>query len=117
MIETIDIGLKKYVGTPSDKVVKGDGRIQLVRDITEDDIIKLTEIKIKRISKYNSFKADEYIQSLEDDLKQVNYDLEHLVDFAIAYFENLLNKYGKGRERKTFIVFNRSNSSSTGSCQ
>jgi topoisomerase-4 subunit A len=95
--------LKKYVATPSDKARTGDNRIELVRDITEDDIIKLTEIKIKRISKYNSFKADEYIQSLEEDLKQVLHDLEHLIDFSIAYFENLLEKYGKGKDRKTLI--------------
>lgn len=103
VIETIHIGLKKYVATPSDKARTGDNRIELVRDITEDDIIKLTEIKIKRISKYNSFKADEYIQSLEEDLKQVLHDLEHLIDFSIAYFENLLEKYGKGKDRKTLI--------------
>jgi topoisomerase IV subunit A len=104
VIETIDAGLKKYVATPSDKAKAGDKRIKMMRDITEDDILKLTEIKIKRISKFNSFKADEYIKGVEDDLKQVQYDIEHLTEFAIAYFERLLEKYGKGRERKTEIT-------------
>jgi topoisomerase IV subunit A len=100
----IDKGLKKYVATPSDAVVASDTRLRLMRDITEDDLVKLTEIKIKRISKYNSFKADEYIADLEEELKQVRHDLEHLVDYAIAYFQRLLDKYGKGKERKTEII-------------
>lgn len=73
------------------------------REITQDDIVALTEIRIKRISKYNSFKADEQIKSLEDEIKQVKSDLRHLTEFAIAYFEKLKGKYGKGRERKTRI--------------
>lgn len=73
------------------------------RDLTEDDILRLTEIKIKRISKYDSFKADEYIKGLEAQLAQVISDLENLRAYAIKYFENLLKKYGKGRERKTEI--------------
>jgi len=64
----------------------------------------LTEIKIKRISKYNSFKADEALLKLQDDLDQVKHDLKHLTDYAIAYFEMLLEKYGKGRERITQIM-------------
>jgi topoisomerase IV subunit A len=75
----------------------------LFREVVQDDILALTEIKIKRISKFDSFKADEAIRKLEDELKQVKYDLEHLNDYAIAYFEHLLQKYGKGRERKTEI--------------
>jgi len=102
VIEAIDLGLKKYVATPSDKK-PGDKRLMMMRDITEEDIVKLTEIKIKRISKYNSFKADELIANIEDELKQVQHDLDHLTEFAIAYFENLLAKYGKGRERRTVI--------------
>lgn len=102
VIEAIDLGLKKYVATPSDKK-PGDKRLMMMRDITEEDIVKLTEIKIKRISKYNSFKADELIASIEDELKQVQHDLDHLTEFAIAFFENLLAKYGKGRERRTEI--------------
>jgi topoisomerase-4 subunit A len=104
VIETIDRELKKYVSTPADPPKKNDKRLSLKRVITEDDIIRLTEIKIKRISKYNSFKADELIAKLEEELKQVRHDLDHLVEYAIAYFNRLLEKYGKGRERKTVIT-------------
>ena len=104
VIETIDRELKKYIATPKDKAPKTDKRLHLMRDITEEDIVRLTEIKIKRISKFNSFKADEIITKIEEELKQVKYDLAHLTEFAIAYFENLLAKYGKGNERKTKIT-------------
>lgn len=104
VIITIDAGLKKFVATPSDPLKAGDARIMMMRDITEDDITRLTEIKIKRISKYNKFKADEMMAQLLADLEQVKYDLEHLTEFAIAYFERLLEKYGKGRERRTVIT-------------
>ncbi|MBS1594284.1 MAG: DNA gyrase/topoisomerase IV subunit A [Bacteroidetes bacterium] len=73
------------------------------REITQDDIVRLTEIKIKRISKFDAFKADEEIRGLEAAMKQVAHDLEHLNDFAIAFFEELLKKYGKGRERRTEV--------------
>jgi topoisomerase-4 subunit A len=104
VITTIDIGLKKYVATPSDPLKAGDGRIAMRRDITEDDIVRLTEIKIKRISKFNSFKADELILSLQEEMDQVDFDLANLIDYSIAYFTRLLEKYGKGRERKTEIT-------------
>jgi len=104
VITAIDAGLKKYVATPSDPLKVGDSRIMLMRDITVEDITRLTEIKIKRISKYNKFKADEMMAQLLSDLEQVKYDLEHLTEFAIAYFERLLEKYGKGRERRTIIT-------------
>jgi len=103
VIIAIEAGLKKFVATPSDPLKAGDARIMMMRDITEDDITRLTEIKIKRISKYNKFKADEMMAQLLADLEQVKYDLEHLTEFAIAYFERLLEKYGKGRERRTII--------------
>ncbi|MDR4503973.1 MAG: DNA gyrase/topoisomerase IV subunit A [Candidatus Scalindua sp.] len=74
-----------------------------VRKMTDDDVIRLTEIKIKRISRYDSFHADESIKSLKSEIKQVKYDLQHLVDYSIAFFENLIRKYGEGRERKTEI--------------
>lgn len=90
VIETIDNGLQPY-------------KKQFIREITRDDIIKLTEIKIKRISKYDSFKADEVIRKLEDDIAQVEHNLAHLTDYAIRYFENLREKYGANRERKTLI--------------
>lgn len=103
VLETIDRELKKYVSTPSDRA-KNDKRIAMMRDITVDDITRLTEIKIRRISKYNSFKADELIAQIEADLEQVKHDLAHLTEFAVAYFENILAKYGKGRERKTVLT-------------
>ncbi|MDX1905339.1 MAG: DNA gyrase subunit A, partial [Thermonemataceae bacterium] len=74
------------------------------RAITEEDISKLTEIKIKRISKYDSQKAEEEKITLENHLVETQNHLENLNDFAIAYFKNLLKKYGKGRERKTLIT-------------
>lgn len=104
VLEIIETGLKKFVRVPSEKATAGDKRLALLRDITEQDIVRLTEIKIKRISKYNSFKADELIAKLEEELAQVKHDLAHLTEFAIAFFENLLAKYGKGRERKTEIT-------------
>lgn len=103
VIKAIELGLNKYVVTPSAKPSSSDKRIRLVRDISEEDIVRLTEIRIKRISKFNSFKADEKIAQLEEELKQVRHDLAHLVDFTIAYFQRLLDKYGKGRERCTEI--------------
>lgn len=90
VLETIDKGLDPY-------------KPQFYREITREDIIRLTEIKIKRISRYDGFKADELMKKLEEELAEVNYNLEHLVEFAIRYFQNLLEKYGKGRERLTQI--------------
>lgn len=75
----------------------------LRREVTEDDIVRLTEIKIKRISKYDAFKAEEYIKKLEEEMAEVADNLANLTRFAIAYFENLLKKYGAGRDRKTQI--------------
>src|SRR5699024_869819 len=90
VISAIEKGLKPYL-----KLFK--------RAVTTEDIVKLTEIKIKRISKYDSFRADEHIKGVEDEIKQVEHDLAHLVDFTVAYYEKLLKKHGKGRERKTEI--------------
>jgi len=104
VLETISVGLKKYVAEPQENISPSDTRLKLLRAITQEDIIKLTEIKIKRISKYNTFQADQYIAQLEKDLERVRYDLLHLIDFTIAYYSNLLEKYGKGRERKTKII-------------
>lgn len=88
-----------------DTIWKGMNKFKKLfrRELTENDILRLTEIKIKRISKYDSFKADEIMKGLEAQLAQVISDLENLRAFAIKYFENLLKKYGKGRERKTEI--------------
>ncbi|MFT7380070.1 MAG: topoisomerase-4 subunit A, partial [Bacteroidia bacterium] len=75
----------------------------LRRTVTEEDIIRLTEIKIKRISKFDAFKADELLKGIEDALAEVNKHLENLIEYAIAYYQNLLDKYSKGKERKTEI--------------
>ncbi len=104
VVKAIYKGLDKYVVTPKSKPKKSDKRLRLFRDITDEDVTRLTEIRIKRISKYNTFKADEKIKQLEEDLKQVRHDLAHLTEFTIAYFERLLEKYGKGRERRTKIA-------------
>jgi topoisomerase-4 subunit A len=74
-----------------------------IRELNEDDILRLTEIKIKRISKYDGFKADDYIAKIQAELEQIKNDLANLKPFAIKYFENLLKKYSKGRERKSEI--------------
>src|SRR5678815_2241512 len=78
-------------------------RKQLKRDIKREDIIKLTEKPVRRIYKLDIEELDAQIKGLEADIKQVKYDLNNLVDFAVAYYENLLKKYGQGRERKTEI--------------
>ena len=91
VIQTIDKGLDPF-------------KSQFYREIVEEDIVKLTEIKIKRISRFDSFKADELMKRLEEELKQTEYHLANLTDFAVNYYENLLEKFGKGRERKTEIT-------------
>ena len=76
---------------------------QLKREITREDIIKLTEKPVRRIYKLDIDELNEQIRGLEAEIKQVKHDLNNLVDFAVNYYENLLKKYGKGRERKTEI--------------
>jgi len=76
---------------------------QLRRAITREDIIKLTEKPVRRIYRLDIDELNDQIKGLEADIKQVKHDLANLVDYAVAYFENLLKKYGKGRERKTEI--------------
>jgi topoisomerase-4 subunit A len=75
----------------------------LRRPITREDIVKLTEKPVRRIYKLDIDDLNEQIKGLEADIKQVKFDLEHLTEFAVAYYENLLKKFGKGRERKTEI--------------
>ena len=104
VIQVIDQALKKYVAGPDEKLEKGDPRLRLKRGITEEDIVKLTEIRIKKISKYNQFKAEELISELEAMLQEIQYDIEHLTEYTIDYFKDLLQKYGKGRERRTEIM-------------
>ena len=90
IITTIDKGLEPF-------------KSLLRREVTREDITKLTEIRIKRISKYDAFKADEYIKSLEEEMKVVLFNLEHIIDYTIDHYKNIKKKYGKGRERKTEI--------------
>ncbi len=76
---------------------------QLKREITREDIIKLTEKPVRRIYRLDIDELNAQIKGLEGDIKQVKHDIANLTDFAVAYYENLLKKYGKGRERKTEI--------------
>ena len=76
---------------------------QLRREVTIEDVQRLTELKFIRISRFDSDKADNEIKQIEKDIKQVKHDLAHLTDYAIAYFEHIREKYGKGKERQTEI--------------
>ncbi len=88
VLSFIDKGLKPHVQ-------------ELKRPVTQDDIVRLTEIRIKRISRFDAFKADEHIKQLAEQIKEVQYKLDHLIDHAVDYFKDLKKKYGTGRERKT----------------
>ncbi|NGY38073.1 DNA gyrase/topoisomerase IV subunit A [Flavobacterium sp. XN-5] len=88
VLQAVDDGLKPHIK-------------HLRRAITEEDILRLLDIRIMRISKFDSNKAQDKIEALEGNIEQVKHDLEHLIDFAIAYFTKLKEKYGKGRERQT----------------
>ncbi|SNC63357.1 topoisomerase-4 subunit A [Hymenobacter gelipurpurascens] len=101
ILETIDSGLRKFVRIEGEKQKANDTRIVLRRTITEDDLTRLTEIRIKRISKFDGFKAEEFIQRLEGELTEVADHLANLTRYAINYFEGLLKRYGQNRERKT----------------
>ncbi|MEW4922538.1 DNA gyrase/topoisomerase IV subunit A [Algibacter sp. 2305UL17-15] len=90
VISAIDKGLQPHIK-------------HLKRAITTDDITRLTEIRIKRISKFDIDKAQQKIDALEDQIAEVKHHLEHLIDYAIAYFTRLKKEYGEGRERKTEI--------------
>ena len=90
IIQTIDHGLEPYK-----KLLK--------RIVTRDDIVRLTEIKIKRISKYDAKKADEYIASIEEEMEQVDYHLANLITYAIDYYKRIKRKYAKNYPRMTEI--------------
>ena len=90
VLENIWEGLKPHVG-------------HLLREVTEDDLVRLTEIKIKRISKFDSDKADDQLAALEGRIAEVKHHLDTLVEYAVEYFKNLKKKYSAGRERKTEI--------------
>jgi topoisomerase-4 subunit A len=74
---------------------------QLRREVTDEDITRLTEIRIKRISAYNRFQADEAIKKIEDGIKETKGNLKRLTEYAVAWFEMLQEKYGKGIKRRT----------------
>tara|TARA_Y100000813_G_scaffold46312_1_gene31920 strand:+ start:1296 stop:4016 length:2721 start_codon:yes stop_codon:yes gene_type:complete len=75
----------------------------LKKEVSDDDIVKLTEIKIKRISKFDSDKADDNLLKIEDNIKEVKQHLKNLIEYAIAYYKDLKDNYAKGKERKTEI--------------
>lgn len=101
--EVVMAGMLEYVATPSFPTENGDKKVELSRDLTEKDIERLTEIKIKRISKYSVFKADERIKAINEDIVASQYHLDNLVQVTIDYFQSLIDKYGKGKERRTVI--------------
>ena len=90
VIKAIDIGLQPHIK-------------HLKRAITEEDIVRLTEIRIKKISKFDLDKATQFIEGLEDKIAQVKEYLENLITYAIDYFKRLKSTYGKDKERKTEI--------------
>jgi topoisomerase-4 subunit A len=90
VVATVDKGLEPY-------------KKDFYREIVEDDLLRLLEIRIKRISKFDAFKADELMKRLLDELAEVEDNLANLVRYTISFYKDLLKKYGKGRERKTEI--------------
>jgi topoisomerase-4 subunit A len=90
VIAFIDKGLKPHVD-------------HLKRPVVEEDIVLLTEIRIKRISKFDLDKAQQKIEALEGDIAEVKNNLKHLIDYAIRYFTHLKKTYGKGKDRKSEI--------------
>lgn len=90
VIAAIDKGLQPHIQ-------------HLKREVTEEDIVRLTEIRIKRISKFDIDKAQQKIESLEDNIANVKHHLAHLIEYAIDYFKRLKKEYGAGKERKTEI--------------
>lgn len=76
----------------------------LRREVNDDDIARLTEIKIKRISKYDAFKADEHLRNLEDQIAETKKNLKRLTAFTIKWFEGIKERYGKDRQRRTELA-------------
>lgn len=76
---------------------------QFMREVTKDDILKLLEIKMARILKFNSSVANEKIKAIEEEMEQIRYDMDHIVDYAIAYFKRIKKQYGKNHPRLTEI--------------
>ena len=75
----------------------------LIREVTDDDIRQLLEIRMKRILKFNSEQAEAHIRGVEEEMQKVKYNMDHIVDYAIHYYESIRERYGKGRERLTEI--------------
>ena len=90
VLKAIDEGIKPHI-------------VHLKRPVIEEDLVRLTEIKIKRISKFDIDKAQQRIEALEEDIAAVKNNLDNLIDFAIDYFTQLKKDYGKGKERKSEI--------------
>ncbi len=90
VIRAIDKGLKPFIK-------------HLKRAVTDEDIVRLTEIRIKKISKFDIDKAKQFIEGLEEKIAAVKEHLNHIIDYAIAYFKDLKEKFGKGKGRKTDI--------------
>jgi len=90
VISAIHKGLKPHIA-------------HLTREVTDDDVARLTEIRIKRISKFDIDRANQQIEALEEKIEHVKFNLNNLVDYAVDYFKNLKKKYGVGRERRTEI--------------
>ncbi len=88
VLQAIDAGLKPY-------------KKLLRRPVAEADLVKLTEIRIKRISKFDAFKAEEHIRGVEAEIAEVKNNVQNLTAYTVRYYEGLVKKYGKGRERKT----------------
>jgi topoisomerase-4 subunit A len=88
ILETIELGLKPF-------------RKQLRRDIVREDLVRLSNIPIKRISRFSTFRADEYIRQTETEMEQVKSNLANIIPYTINYFRQIRKKYGAGRERKT----------------
>ena len=76
---------------------------QLLREIQDEDLHKLTQIPMIRITRFDADKADDALLKIEEEMKQVKHDLEHLTDYSIEYFKDLKKRFGAGRERKTEI--------------
>lgn len=90
VLDTIDKGLAPF-------------KDKFLREITKDDIVRLTDIRIKRISKFSSLKADDFIKGFENEMLEVKNHLAHLIDYSINYYRQIRKKYSKGKERRTEI--------------
>ena len=112
-LESIFIEERIYKGRPFENAATMDAACeyvderltpfypQMIREVTKDDILRLMEIKMQRILKFNKDKAEAAMQRMRDEIKSIEYDLAHLTDVTVKWFEHIKAKYGKGRERLT----------------